>query len=104
MEERKETRRNEKVGKERGKGEHEEERHGAVLQAQQKQSQFLLKALTRVCYVGHRDSQIGGNEMNLEVITVQDCIDMFDLKDQSTIINDGKVIGFKGKENPHTDR
>lgn len=42
--------------------------------------------------------------MNLEVITIQGCIDMFDLKDQSAIINDGKVMGFKGKENPHTDR
>lgn len=44
--------------------------------------------------------------MNLEVVTVQECIDMHDLKDQITIINDGKVIGFKGKEkeNPHTDR
>lgn len=51
-----------------------------------------------------RREEQGGNEMNLEVITIQDCIDMFELKDQSTIINDGKVIGFKGKENPHTDR
>lgn len=49
MEERKETRSNEEVGKECGKGKYEEERHGAVLQAQQKQSQFLLKALARVC-------------------------------------------------------
>lgn len=38
--------------------------------------------------------------MNLEVITVQDCVDMYDLKDQSTIINDGKIIGFKEKEIP----
>lgn len=43
---------NEKISKERSKGEHEEERHGSVLQAQQKQSQFLLKALARVCEVG----------------------------------------------------
>lgn len=42
--------------------------------------------------------------MNLEKITVQDCIDMCDLKNQETIINDGKIIGFTEKENPHTDR
>lgn len=36
--------------------------------------------------------------MNLDVVTVQDCIDMYNLKDHSTIINDGKVVGFKGKE------
>lgn len=44
--------------------------------------------------------------MNLEVATVQDCIDMYNLKDQVTILNDGKVVGFKGKEkeNPHTGR
>lgn len=32
--------------------------------------------------------------MNLEVITIQDCIDMYDKKGQSTIINDGKIVGF----------
>lgn len=44
--------------------------------------------------------------MNLEAVTIQDCIDMYDLKKQCTILNDGNVIGFKGmeKENPHTDR
>lgn len=44
--------------------------------------------------------------MNLDIVTVQDCIDMYNLKDQVTIINDGRVIGFEGKENenPHTDR
>lgn len=49
MEERKEKMRNEEVGKECGKGEHEEERHGAVLQAQQKQLQLLCAALAGVC-------------------------------------------------------
>lgn len=38
--------------------------------------------------------------MNLEVATIQDCIDMYDLKDQSVILNDGKVIGFVEKEIP----
>lgn len=32
--------------------------------------------------------------MNLEVITIQDCLDMYEKKGQSIIINDGKVVGF----------
>lgn len=32
--------------------------------------------------------------MNLETITVQDCLDMYEKKEQATIINDGKVIRF----------
>lgn len=51
MEERKETRRNEKVGKERGKGKYEEERHGAVLQASGKQPELLCAAPAGVCEV-----------------------------------------------------
>lgn len=42
--------------------------------------------------------------MNLEKVTIQDCIDMYDLKNQAVILNDGKAIGFTEKENPHTDR
>lgn len=38
--------------------------------------------------------------MNLEAITIQDCIDMYDLKNQAVILNDGKVIGFTEKEIP----
>lgn len=38
--------------------------------------------------------------MNLEVATIQDCIDMYDLKNQAVILNDGKVIGFTEKEIP----
>lgn len=33
--------------------------------------------------------------MNLEVITIQDCIDMFEKKGMSVIINDGKIVGFE---------
>lgn len=33
--------------------------------------------------------------MNLQTVTVGDCLDMYDKKGQSTIINDGKVIGFQ---------
>lgn len=32
--------------------------------------------------------------MNYEAITIQDCLDMYEKKNQATIINDGKVIGF----------
>lgn len=32
--------------------------------------------------------------MNLEAITIQDCLDMYEKKNQVAIINDGKVIGF----------
>lgn len=32
--------------------------------------------------------------MNLEEITIEDCIDMYEKKGQAVIINDGKVIGF----------
>ena len=35
--------------------------------------------------------------MELDNITIQDCIDMYNMKDMITICNDGKVIGF-GKE------
>ena len=42
--------------------------------------------------------------MNLEVVTIQDCIDMCDLKGYATIINDGKVSGFKPEKVPTTDR
>lgn len=31
--------------------------------------------------------------MNLDIITVQDCLDMYYFKGQITIINDGKVLG-----------
>lgn len=38
--------------------------------------------------------------MNLEVATIQECIYMYDLKNQEVILNDGKVIGFTEKEIP----
>lgn len=38
--------------------------------------------------------------MNLEAITIQDCIDMYEKKGQAVIINDEKVTGFiSEKEN-----
>lgn len=31
----------------------------------------------------------------MDVVTVQDCIDMWRMKDYSVILNDGRVIGFE---------
>lgn len=36
--------------------------------------------------------------MNLENVTIQDCIDMYEKKDKAVVINDGKVIGFISEE------
>lgn len=33
--------------------------------------------------------------MNLEAVTVQDCIDMFVMKGMVTVINDSEVVGFE---------
>lgn len=38
--------------------------------------------------------------MNKETITIQDCMEMYYMKEQSTIINDGKLIGFEKEEIP----
>lgn len=32
--------------------------------------------------------------VNMEVITVQDCIDMYEKKEMITLISDGKIVGF----------
>lgn len=32
--------------------------------------------------------------MNMDAITVQDCIDMYQKKGQATVINDGAVVCF----------
>lgn len=36
--------------------------------------------------------------MNMEVITLQDCIDNYEKKDQAAVINDGQVLGFEQVE------
>ena len=36
--------------------------------------------------------------IELDNITIQDCIDMYNMKDMTAIINDGKVVGFKKEE------
>ena len=33
--------------------------------------------------------------MNLETITLQDCLDNYNFKGKCAIINDGKLIGFQ---------
>lgn len=33
-------------------------------------------------------------QVNEKVITVQDCIDMYEKKDMYTVIDGGKVVGF----------
>lgn len=33
-------------------------------------------------------------ELNLEVITLEDCINLHTLKGVATLINDGKIVGF----------
>lgn len=34
------------------------------------------------------------NELNLEVVTLEDCMNLYTLKGITTLINDGKLIGF----------
>lgn len=36
--------------------------------------------------------------MELNNVTVQDCIDMYRMKGMVTICNDGKVVGFEKEE------
>ena len=36
--------------------------------------------------------------MELDNVTIQDCLDMYNIKGMITIINDGKVLGFKKEE------
>lgn len=33
--------------------------------------------------------------MNKDRITIQDCIDMYNMKDKAVVLNDGRVVGFK---------
>ena len=37
-------------------------------------------------------------KMNLEMVTVGDCLDNFEKKGKLAVINDGKVIGFEEGE------
>lgn len=33
--------------------------------------------------------------MNLDAITIEDCLEMFEKKNKETVINDGEVKGFE---------
>lgn len=36
--------------------------------------------------------------MNYEAVTVQDCIENYEKRNKSTVINDGQVVGFDTNE------
>ena len=38
--------------------------------------------------------------MMLDRVTIQDCIDMADMKNMSVVLSDGKVVGFEHEESP----
>lgn len=45
--------------------------------------------------------------MNLQTVTLQECLDMYEKNDIRVVLNDGKVIQlnkFRKRKNPHTDR
>lgn len=45
--------------------------------------------------------------MNLEAVTIQDCLDLYELMDKVTNIENGQVIGFEKEskdEEPNTFR
>ena len=37
--------------------------------------------------------------MNLEIVTIEDCLDVYEKKGMTATINDGKLLGFEEKEN-----
>ncbi len=41
--------------------------------------------------------------MNLEAVTVQDCIEMHDYKGLTAVLNDGRVLGFRAEKGPASD-
>ena len=38
------------------------------------------------------------NNINLDVVTVDDCLDAYERRGITAIINDGKLLGFNEKE------
>ena len=40
--------------------------------------------------------------MNAETITLQDCIENYQYKDEAVVLNDGQVIGFRKENSPYT--
>ena len=41
--------------------------------------------------------------VNLEAVTVQDCIEMHDYKGLTAVLNDGRVPGFRAEKGPASD-
>lgn len=46
-------------------------------------------------FFGNRE---GGMRLNPDVITIEDCLEMYAMKDKVAIINDGKVLWFADEE------
>lgn len=40
----------------------------------------------------------GGTEMNMDAVTVQDCIEMLEYRGMEAVIGDGRVVGFQPAE------
>lgn len=58
----------------------------------------ILAFIMYVIYVvitSMKKSTTRGIKMNMEEITLDDCLDNFEKKNKTTIINDGKVVGFE---------
>lgn len=44
---------------------------------------------------GHGEEERRVRRLNKDRITIQDCIDMYSMKDKAVVLNDGRVVGFK---------
>lgn len=56
----------------------------------------ILAFITYAIYVAIKSMKkqtTGGIKMNMEEITLDDCLDNFEKKNKATIINDGMVVG-----------
>lgn len=67
------------------------------------QTEFYLKIIHKTSGKTRRVDRYtipkqGGKKMNLDVVKVVDCLDMYYMKRQCSILNDGKLIGFQPKE------
>lgn len=39
------------------------------------------------------------DKINFEVITIEDCLEMYQKKNKCVILNDGRVLGFQEEDN-----
>lgn len=42
--------------------------------------------------------------INLDAVTIQDCLDNYTYKNKAAILNDGKILGFEEKTLPINNR